>query len=119
MKIEILKAGDAHIAVVHSERVLITETQDALDLMSDAQYQGAEGMVIFEQNLDKSFFDLKSGLAGEILQKFSTYQVKLGIVGDFQNIKSKSLNDFIMESNRYKKICFVQSVEEALQLFNR
>ncbi|MCK7528774.1 MAG: DUF4180 domain-containing protein [Ignavibacteriales bacterium] len=35
------------------------------------------------------FFDLKTGIAGEILQKFSTYNVRLAILGDFQNIKAE------------------------------
>jgi len=29
------------------------------------------------------FFDLSTGLAGEILQKFVNYHVKIAIVGDF------------------------------------
>jgi len=41
--------------------------------------------------------------------------VKLAIVGDFTNIKSKSLGDFIRESNRGRTVNFVSSVEEAVE----
>jgi hypothetical protein len=64
--------------------------------------------------LHPDFFDLKSGLAGEILQKFSNYRVKLALAGDFSEIRSKSLKDFIRECNRGKTIFFVNSINDAL-----
>lgn len=63
--------------------------------------------------------DLKSGFAGEILQKFSNYRMKLAIIGDFSEIKSKSLRDFIRESNNRRTISFVSSIEEALFILDK
>ena len=57
---------------------------------------------------------IRTGMAGEILQKFSTYQVQLAIVGDFSEIISKSLKDFIYESNKMGRINFLPGREEAL-----
>ncbi|MDR1594027.1 MAG: DUF4180 domain-containing protein [Prevotellaceae bacterium] len=34
-------------------------------------------------------------------------------------MKSKSLNDFICESNKIKRIIFVKTVEDALEIFSR
>jgi uncharacterized protein YdaL len=65
------------------------------------------------------FFDLKNGLAGKILQKFSTYRIRLAIIGDFSVYTSKSLSDFIYESNKGRQIAFVVSVEEALNRLSR
>lgn len=58
-------------------------------------------------------------MAGEILQKFSTYNHKLAIVGDFSGIESKSLRDFIRESNRTGRILFVDNREDALNRFGQ
>lgn len=60
------------------------------------------------------FFDLKTGLAGDILQKFSNYNIKLAILGNFKNEQSKSLNDFIYESNKTGRINFVETFDEAV-----
>ncbi|MDO4771844.1 DUF4180 domain-containing protein, partial [Porphyromonas sp.] len=60
------------------------------------------------------FFDLKTKIAGDILQKFSQYQMPLVIVGDFSKYKSKSLNDFIFECNKGKQINFVRDLGSAL-----
>jgi hypothetical protein len=54
-------------------------------------------------------------MAGEILQKFTNYRMRLAIVGDFSIFSSKSLQDFIYESNKGKQINFSDSVGNALK----
>lgn len=92
----------------------ISGPDDILDLMAKARYNGSGSMVIHSKDLSPDFFDLKTRIAGEILQKFSNYRMRLSIVGDFSEVKSKSLSDFIRESNRTGIITFVSSVEEAV-----
>jgi len=116
MKIELHQAGEMKVAEILSEEILIREVQDALDLMADCGYQGARRIILYEGSLLPDFFDLKSGLAGEILQKFSNYQVKLAIIGDYSQYSSKSLKDLIFESNRQQQISFVGSLDEALNV---
>jgi hypothetical protein len=43
----------------------------------------------------------------------------MAIIWDFENIKSKSLKDFIYESNKTGQIIFVKTLEEALKIFNK
>ena len=102
------------IAELTDKNFIINEVQDALDLMADLGSQGYDRMIICERNLAKDFFDLKTGLVGEILQKFSNYKVKLAIVGDFSKYTSKNLRDFIRESNRGKMIFFAEDLQSAL-----
>lgn len=102
-------------AIVRSEEPVIHTVQDALDLIATVQYEsGAERMVLGADLLNGAFFELRSGFAGEILQKFVQYQMKLGIVGDFSVYSSKALRDFIYESNQGRHICFAASEEEAM-----
>ena len=79
----------------------------------------AEDIVVHQRNIDESFFDLRSGLAGEMLQKVVNYRLRLGIVGDFSIYESKSLRSFIVESNRSNAIFFVNTLEEALERFTK
>lgn len=106
------------IAEIVSDSEMINTPEDMLDIIADAGYNGCIGLIIYEKNLSREFFDLKTGLAGEILQKFSNYRMQLAIVGDFLNIKSKSLRDFIRESNKTGRICFVESLDEAIQFLD-
>ncbi len=115
MKTQIHQINNTKIAELISNELLIKEIQDGLDLMVNVYYQDIDRMILYEKNIVSEFFDLKTGIAGEILQKFSNYKMKLAIVGDFEKYQSKSLNDFIFESNKVGQINFVASLEEALE----
>ena len=78
-------------------------------------YQGFDKLIIHEENMISDFFELKNKIAGNILQKFSQYSMLLAIIGDFEKYESKSLNDFIFESNKGKQINFVTTVEDGLK----
>ncbi len=113
MEIRVHHIGDKKIAEIISDGVLVSTVQDALDIMADASCQDATNMILHEKNIVPDFFDLKTGLAGEILQKFSNYHMKLAIVGNFEKYQSKSLHAFMIESNRGSHICFVPDVQTA------
>ncbi|MDR7210147.1 DUF4180 domain-containing protein [Flavobacterium piscis] len=53
--------------------------------------------------------------AGEMLQKFSNFRVRLVIVGDFEKYQSKSIRDFIFESNNGRQINFTATLNEGLK----
>jgi hypothetical protein len=102
------------VAEILPDTCLISNPQEMLDVMAEEGYNGCIGIIMYDNNLHKDFFDLKTGLAGEILQKFSNYRMKLAIVGDFSHFKSKSLRDLIKECNTGGTICFVDTLDEAL-----
>ena len=107
------KHGD--IVEVLSDELMIRDTSDALDVLGSVYYNGYDKMIVHQKNLAPEFFDLKTGIAGDILQKFSNYRVRLVIVGDFGSIEKKSLRDFIYESNQGRQINFVATLDEALE----
>lgn len=113
MSIEIIEHNSIKMAELVSSEIEINSTQDALDLMANCDYLGARRIIIKKENILPEFFDLKTRIAGDILQKFVTYQVHLAIVGDYSIYTSKSLKDFIYESNKTGRIIFVSSIEEA------
>ncbi|MBK6952018.1 MAG: DUF4180 domain-containing protein [Crocinitomicaceae bacterium] len=106
------------IAEVLSGKFLIQNASDSLDLLGNIYYQDFDKIILHQKNLTPDFFDLKNGLAGEMLQKFSNYRVRLAIVGDFSTYTGKSITDFIFESNKTRQINFVRSVEEALTVLS-
>jgi hypothetical protein len=114
MNIVIHPVGEIKIAEILSENILIREVQDALDLMADCSYMGAGRIILHENSILPDFFELQTGLAGEILQKFSNYKVKLAIIGDFSKYARRSLMDFMYESNKQGHINFVGSLEKAI-----
>jgi hypothetical protein len=100
---EIIEVQDSSLVIETSQQFL----QYMMNLPSDK-------VILRKENLHESFFDLRSGLAGEILQKVTNYAVTLGIVGDFSMYESKSLHAFIYESNKSNHVVFTATVENAL-----
>lgn len=102
-----------NILEVTSNNIVISNLQDALDLLGNSSWQGAYEIIIYKHQICPEFFDLKTKIAGDILQKFSTYNMKLAIIGNFENIESKSLQYFIRESNKVGRILFLDNIENA------
>jgi hypothetical protein len=119
MKIETHTLNNIKIAEVLSEDMILQTADDGLDLLGNLYYQDFDRIVLYEKSIAPDFFDLKSGLAGEALQKFSTYRVRLAIVGDFGQHPSESLKDFIYESNKAGYVNFVSSAAEAFERLAR
>lgn len=92
---------------------LVVGPQDALDLIG-AAYSGADIVAVPVSRFDERFFALSTGLAGEIMQKFVNYRVRLAIVGDItvQLADSTALRGLVLESNRGSQVWFVADFDE-------
>ena len=104
---------------IRSEEQFINNVQDVLDLFGELYGQYYDGIILYEKNITHDFFDLQTRLAGEILQKFSNYRIRLVIVGDWSKYTSRSLEAFITESNKGKTVNFSSSPTEAVKLLSR
>ena len=119
MNIEVHQVENRKIAEIQASGIVIHSTEDALNLMGDLYYKGYDGLILHEEQITPSFFDLKTKMAGEILQKFSNYRFPLVLIGDFSKFPSQSLQDFIRESNKGRLVNFVSTFPEALQLLSK
>ena len=91
MNIEYIKDNGMDIAVVSSDGKVIVDTQSALDLAMTVKYEtGAERIVIDKAVICGDFFILSTGMAGEILQKFMNYHVKVAVFGDYSHYTRKA-----------------------------
>ncbi len=104
------------IAVIESETPILTDVQSALDLIATEQFvSGCMAVAMYKSAVAQAFFDLSTGIAGEILQKFTIYRQKIAIIGDFSSYPSKALQDFIYECNQGNQVFFVADEEEAVR----
>jgi hypothetical protein len=88
--------------------------RDAANLLNEAWNHKAKLIVIPVERLSEDFFRLKTRIAGEILQKFVTYGMRVAILGDIsrQITESEALRDFVYECNRGPDIWFVENRDE-------
>jgi hypothetical protein len=87
---------------------------DAVELVGKSFENRATLIVIPVECLDDEFFQLKTRVAGELIQKFVQYRRHLVILGDISHhlAESSALRAFVAESNRGKEVWFLASLEE-------
>ena len=115
MRIETIQKNGVDIAVV-TEGAAITDAASAMELAMTVRYEtGCSRIAIDKKQVCGDFFILSTQLAGEVLQKFINYRVKMAIYGDYSRYTSKPLHDFIYESNQGNDFFFVATKEEAAE----
>jgi hypothetical protein len=124
MQTDVYELHGQRILDLPAEGPLLRTGQDANDLIGEAKAAGAGLVVLPITRLDPAFLELRSGIAGDMVQKFVTYQVAVAIVGDTSPLESesKSLRDFIRESNRRGSVWFLadkDALREKLGTGNR
>ncbi|WP_018962807.1 DUF4180 domain-containing protein [Coprothermobacter platensis] len=114
MDTHVVEKNGMRIAVVKSNNMIISDEQSVVDFIAKVlEETGCDRIIVSKDIVPEEFFDLSTRLAGSILQKFVNYNVKIAFVGDFSSYPSKSLRDFIYESNNGNDVFFVQTEEEA------
>lgn len=109
------RPGFETVAEFSDDRMVIANADDMPDILGELGMNDCNRIIIHEKNLHKNFFNLSTRIAGDILQKFSNYRVRLAIVADLSKFSSKSLNDFVRESNKGNLVFFTYDLESAYQ----
>jgi len=109
---EIIQSSKGDISLYSNIESPVSNVSDFLDLIGNAK---SETIALKKEDLKDTFYDLKTKLAGEMLQKLSNYNKRMIIIGEFKNLDHKSLRDFIYESNKTGKVIFVESLAEGIQ----
>ena len=83
------------------------------DLLTAAFEAGARTIAIATERLDPAFFELRSGVAGEIVQRFANYHLRLAVVGELpvEAAASRSFSGFVLEGNRGDGPWFVATLD--------
>ena len=98
--------------VVASEAGLrIDSMKDISDVLGACLGRG--GLLLTESDLSPAFFDLHSGLAGELFQKCMTYKVRLAIVVARPADYGKRVGELIHEHRSHPSIRFFDAENDA------
>ena len=84
------------------------------DLIGDALSHRVSWVAVPVARLDQRFLTLRSGVAGEVVQKFVNYRLRLAVLGDIAGplAASGSLRDFVREANRGTNLWFLADLDE-------
>jgi hypothetical protein len=103
--------GDTTVLVV-GDADGVVEGRTARDLMADAFATDASLVVLPVDRLEGAFFDLRSGVAGDLLQASVTYRMPLAIAGELPEpaASSAAFAALVRESNAGSQHWFLPSI---------
>ncbi|MFF1279839.1 DUF4180 domain-containing protein [Streptomyces sp. NPDC058299] len=86
----------------------------ALDLIGDAYGHDVQLVALPVERIADDFFRLRSGVAGAVVQKFVSYQLRLAVLGDISGhvANSTALRDFVYECNQGRQLWFLADAAE-------
>lgn len=105
--------GDTPVLVCSPHGPPLGDERAATDVVGDAWYHEAAWIAVPVERLTDDFFRLRSRIAGDIVQKFATYQLKLAVLGDITRYTeaSSALRDFVHECNQGRQVWFLPDAE--------
>lgn len=83
-----------------TEQKIITHEQEAVELIGLCGYHHTNNLLIYAHNIDERFFEIKSTLAGNVLQKFMNYSMKVGLVIHDNLSGNKRFSEMMLETNK-------------------
>lgn len=109
---DIQERAGARVLIADPAGPVIATEQDVLDLIGSA-FLGAQVVAVPTSRLDARFFSLGSRFAGEVMQKFVNYRLRLAIVGDISAhlAESSALRALVHESNKGGHVWFVPDLD--------
>jgi len=91
----------------------IKDLSEFLDFIGNARYRGTANILINSGHLTDDFFDLKSGVAGEYLQKLSNYAMRAAIILDKKHLENLRFREMVSEANKSGNIAYFSEMTGA------
>jgi PadR family transcriptional regulator, regulatory protein AphA len=114
MNFTLIEREKVKIAMCIPDGNRISSEADALEAVAACGEFGTDKLIIPGLCLSDAFYDLKSGLAGDVLLKFSNYLIKTAIVVPAEMIGQGKFYEFVLETNRGKEFRVFQDREKAV-----
>jgi hypothetical protein len=112
MPAEIQEIAGRRLLVAEADGPGLVSDPHLSDLIGEAFSANVQIVALPLARLGPDFLDLKTGVAGRVLQKLVNYRFRIAILGDTTAAAEESgpLRDFIRESNRGETVWFVEDV---------
>ena len=113
----ILEAAGRRVLVCAPAGAMLAKPRDINDFLAEAWAQEVDMLAIPVERLGEDFFDLRTGLAGEVGQKFANYRMPLAIIGDLTQwtARSRAFRDYVREANAGSGLWFVADQAELIE----
>lgn len=113
MNYQLVEKNNQTIVVVTSAEPPIATSKDAIGLIEVCIEHRAGLLAVHAEALSEDFFKLRTGVAGEILQKFVNFSLRAAIVAADGSLIKGRMKELLAESNRGNSFRVFASQDEA------
>jgi len=92
----------------------LERADDALELIVSCREHGTRRLLLPSQAFPPAFFDLRSGFAGEFVQKLVNYHLRVGAVFETEEGYSGRFREYLSEARRGQQFRVFDTRTEAI-----
>jgi len=96
-----------------SAEMTLNSEGDALDIIAACFESNTNLVLLHSEILSENFFNLRTGLAGMVLQKFINYQVKVAVIIKNEENFNDRFREMVLEANKGNNFRFFKTIIEA------
>ena len=115
MQLKVVNHHGTPIGVGPEGQPFLAQAARSSRLVEACGNAGVDRLVLYPENLPEGFFDLSSGIAGEVLHKLRIYHVRLGVVRTPELALSSRFGEVLADERRYGYFGLLDSLDEALE----
>src|SRR5262245_22160120 len=112
MDLQIHSYGGRRIAEGRAGLTLLPSARDVSDLIEHCFNHATRLVLLDAGNLGEDFFDLKSGMAGVVLEKCRQYRLRLAVVLPPEQELSARFRELVAEENKRPYVRFCATAQE-------
>jgi len=106
-----MNSSERAVLVASEAGIPVRSLEDIAELLGRSY--GFDGLLLGEAELGPEFFDLRSGLAGELFQKCTNHRLMLALVVPDPAAHGERFAELAFEHRAHRLIRFFSTLEEA------
>jgi hypothetical protein len=116
----LVEEGGVKVVEGQPDTLLVSGVDDVGRVLEECFSNGARATLLYAENLPAAFFDLSTGQAGAILQKFRNYGVRLAVVSrPGRTQTSRRFGEMVAEEHRARHFGMFESRDAAREWLGR
>lgn len=113
MNYKVVEKNDKKYILWDSSERWLCKEQDSLDIIATCMENDIYFIILKGEGLSDDFYNLRTGLAGAVLQKFMNYHVKAALViEDEEKVKGR-FREMVIEANKGNDFKVFKEISEA------
>jgi DNA-binding PadR family transcriptional regulator len=113
MNYRVVEAGGQKYIECLSGESKIESQKEALELVAICGEHNTRRLMLHQENLPDEFFQLRTGIAGDILQKLTNYRIKTAAIISPELVDQGRFREMALEANRGQSFRIFDNVKEA------